>query len=237
MGCGTDNTMRFVGNNSGIVGLSGGSLSLVNQLGDAIQGKFSYCLVPMFSQSNLSSKLNFGDNAIVSGGGTVSSPIVPPNDQQSSIFYYLHLEGFSVGDTKVDFGSPSSQPAGNIIIDSGTTLTLLPPDVYSNLESAVAEQVKHTRVQDPTQQLSLCYQVDSSENLEVPVITAHFTGGDIKLNPLNTFVQLSQTISCLAFTASETLSIFGNVAQQNLLVGYDIQNKLINFKSTDCTKQ
>ncbi|KAK7314198.1 hypothetical protein VNO77_39411 [Canavalia gladiata] len=235
VGCGTDNTVSFQGKSSGVVGLGGGPVSLISQLNSSIGGKFSYCLEPIFSESNSSSKLNFGDAAVVSGHGTVSTPIVP-QDQQ--VFYYLTLEALSVGKNRIEFGSSSSESSGegNIIIDSGTTLTILPNDVYSKLESAVADAVHLEPVQDPTRRLSLCYKV-RFDQLDVPVITAHFSGADVQLNAINTFVEVADGILCFAFTSSENGAIFGNLAQQNLLVGYDLQKNTVSFKPTDCTKQ
>ncbi|KAK7283923.1 hypothetical protein RIF29_13672 [Crotalaria pallida] len=232
IGCGHSNTGTFRGEGSGIVGLANGPLSLISQLNSSIQGKFSYCLVPALSSGNFSSKLNFGDDAVVSGEGTVSTPMI-----LDEIFYYLTLKGFSVGSKRIEFGSSSSSSEGNIIIDSGTTLTLLPDDVYSELESAVAAEIKSKRVDSPNQFLNLCYKSTEREKLVVPLITAHFSGADVGLNDLNTFVQVSEDVACFAFRPDSRLSIFGNLAQQNLLVGYDLQNKAILFKPTDCTKQ
>ncbi|CAJ1932632.1 unnamed protein product [Sphenostylis stenocarpa] len=233
IGCGHDNTGTYDANGSGIVGLSLGPISLITQLNSTVEGKFSYCLAPFISRrSNSSSKLNFGDAAVVSGKGTVSTPIV---QRQGEIFYFLTLKGFSVGNTKVDFGSSSSESGGegNIIIDSGTTLTLLPEHVYSNLESAVADAVKLKRVDDPKRFFSLCYETTSNE-VDFPGITAHFKDADVLLNATNTFVQVADGVICFAFRSSTT-AIFGNVVQQNYLVGYDLEHQTVSFKPTDCT--
>ncbi|XP_050914412.1 aspartic proteinase CDR1-like [Lathyrus oleraceus] len=242
IGCGTDNTVSFKGRSSGIVGLGGGPVSFITQLGSSIGGKFSYCLPPSSLTSgfsNATSKLNFGDAAIVSGTGVVSTPIITKN---SDIFYYLTLESFSIGSKRVEFASSSSTNAageggeGNIIIDSGTTLTLLPTDIYSEVESEIAKVVKLERVDDPDNVFSLCYTL-TSEEPDFPVITAHFEGADVVLQPISTFVQISDGIACLAFQASQDLSIFGNLAQQNFLVGYDLEAKKVSFKPTDCSKE
>ncbi|XP_019424967.1 PREDICTED: aspartic proteinase CDR1-like [Lupinus angustifolius] len=235
IGCGNSNTLVFEGEGSGIVGLGNGPVSLITQLGSTIQGKFSYCLGPTFSGTNSPSKLNFGDDAVVSGDGAISTPMFV-----EEVFYYLTIEAFSVGNKKVKFGSSSGRGSrsGNIIIDSGTTLTLLPDDVYSNLELAVAETVKLERVKAPSKLLSLCYASPSSGKLQFPIITVHFTGGDVQLNALNTFVKVSNDVICFAFApTNQPVSIFGNLAQQNLLVGYDLQKKTLSIKPTDCTKQ
>ncbi|KAG4384020.1 hypothetical protein GLYMA_13G198900v4 [Glycine max] len=235
IGCGRNNTVSFEGKSSGIVGLGNGPVSLINQLrrrSSSIGRKFSYCLASM---SNISSKLNFGDAAVVSGDGTVSTPIVTHDPK---VFYYLTLEAFSVGNNRIEFTSSSFRfgEKGNIIIDSGTTLTLLPNDIYSKLESAVADLVELDRVKDPLKQLSLCYR-STFDELNAPVIMAHFSGADVKLNAVNTFIEVEQGVTCLAFISSKIGPIFGNMAQQNFLVGYDLQKKIVSFKPTDCSKQ
>lgn len=234
IGCGHNNIGTYQGQSSGIVGLGNGLLSLRNQLGTLVGSKFSYCLVPIFSDPNISSKLNFGDNAVVSGYGTVSTPLV---QRSGKVSYYLTLEAFSVGNNRVEFRSTSfgSSEEGNIIIDSGTTLTRLPNDVYFRVESAVIEVVNHERTEDPFKLSRLCY-ITTSRQLEVPIITAHFMGADIQLNPLNTFVQVDDDVACFDFLPTQGYPIFGNLAQQNFLIGYDFQNNVISFKPTDCTK-
>jgi len=237
IGCGTNNIMSYEGIDSGIVGLGGGPVSFITQLGSSTGGKFSYCLAPLFfvtnTESNMASKLNFGDAAIVSGDGVVTTPIVK---KDSIIFYYLTLEAFSVGNKRVEIGGPpNGDNEGNIIIDSGTTLTLLTKDDYSNLKSAVVDIVKLERVDDPTQTLDLCYSV-KAEGYDFPLITANFKGADVNLHPISTFVPVAAGVFCLAFASSQIGVIFGNLAQQNLLVGYDLQQKTVSFKATDCTK-
>ncbi|KAI4332290.1 hypothetical protein L6164_017212 [Bauhinia variegata] len=236
IGCGHQNGGTFDKKGSGIVGLGGGSLSLITQMGSSVSGKFSYCLVPLLSKSNATSELNFGQNAAVSGSGTVSTPLMK---KDPDTFYYLTLNGFSVGTKRLNFEanqtSSKAVQEGNIIIDSGTTLTLLPVDLYSDLESQVKAQIKQDPVQDPSGLLSLCYRA-SSGTFNAPVITAHFDGGDVVLNPLNTFIAVSEDVVCFAFSTIEIGAIFGNIAQMNFLVGYDIENKAVSFKPADCTK-
>ncbi|KAL4301899.1 hypothetical protein GQ457_10G014690 [Hibiscus cannabinus] len=75
IGCGHNNDGTFNEKTSGIIGLGGGKVSLISQLGASIAGKFSYCLLPI-SETGISSKMNFGSNAVVSGPGVVSTPLV-----------------------------------------------------------------------------------------------------------------------------------------------------------------
>ncbi|KAI4332304.1 hypothetical protein L6164_017226 [Bauhinia variegata] len=234
IGCGHSNDGTFNDKGSGIVGLGSGSVSLVSQLGSSIGGKFSYCLVPIFTNSNISSKLSFGDNAIVSGPGTVSTPIVP---RDTDTFYYLTLEAISVGENRIEFGGLSNEGAakGNIVIDSGTTVTILPDEFYSRLESAVGNLVQLERVEDPQEFLSLCYRA-KLEEMEIPIITAHFMGADIKLTAVNSFIEVTEEVTCFAFRSIQNGAVFGNLAQVNFHVGYDLEKKTVSFKPEDCTK-
>nr|POE91558.1 aspartic proteinase cdr1 [Quercus suber] len=234
IGCGLNNSLTSGVTGSGIVGLGGGPASLVSQLHSSIGGKFSYCLVPfIYSQDKTSSKLNFGSHAVVSGFGTVSTPLVL--HKRPHTYYYLTLEAMSVGNKRLELSSSSAfgGSKGNIIIDSGSTVTYFPAEFYSKFESAVAEEINFQRIDDPSHSLSLSY--NNSDDIHVPGITAHFSGADVKLNPTTTFWPITDELVCLAFQAGQQ-SIFGNLAQSNVLVGYDRVEKTVSFKPMDCTK-
>ena len=216
---------------SRIVGLGGSATSLVSQLGTSIAGKFSYCLVP-FDKPATTSKLNFGTNVVVSGPGVVTTPLATG---EADVYYTLTLEAISVGPTKIT--STSAKATGrNIIIDSGTTLTMLPSDLYTGFEAALKAQIKLRVVNDPQKTYSLCF--DHPESIfKVPTIIAHFTGGaDVTLSTPYTYAG-DETITCMAFIpAGDSVAIFDNLAQADHLVGYDIVKKTVSFKPTDCTK-
>nr|XP_023917952.1 aspartic proteinase CDR1-like [Quercus suber]POF03477.1 aspartic proteinase cdr1 [Quercus suber] len=231
IGCGHDNTGVFNKKGSGIVGLGGSAISLVSQLSTSIAGKFSYCLVP-FDKPAATSKLNFGTNAVVSGPGVVTTPL---GTGETDVYYTLALKAISVGPTKISTASATAA-GGNIIIDSGTTLTFLPSDMYTGFEAALKAQIKLRVVPDPQNTFNLCF--DSPEStFKVPTIIAHFAGGaDVTLSATYTFLG-DETISCMAFApAGDSVAIIGNLAQADQLVGYDIVKRTVSFKPTDCTK-
>ncbi|XVF30476.1 hypothetical protein REPUB_Repub16aG0061300 [Reevesia pubescens] len=229
IGCGHNNDGTFNEKTSGIIGLGGGDVSLISQLGTSIAGKFSYCLLPV-SKAGESSKMNFGSNAIVSGVGTVTTPLTK---KSPNTFYFLTLDAVSVGSKRINFTSSFfGSDGGNIIIDSGTTLTLVPEDFYSELESALSSQINATRVNGP-EGLNLCF--DASTEFAVPDITVHFTDADVKLKPLNTFVLVSNGVACFTISPNKDFAIYGNLAQMNFLVGYDTKMQTVSFKPTDCS--
>ncbi|GFP88586.1 aspartic proteinase cdr1 [Phtheirospermum japonicum] len=224
-GCGFQNGGLFGGGESGIVGLGGGNVSLIRQLGPLAQGKFSYCLVPLSSGGSSPSRLNFGANAVVSGNGVVSTPLVR---KQPDTFYFLTLEGITVGNKRLDYYD------GNVIIDSGTTLTLLPFHLYGRVEKELNGSISLKRIKDPINALELCYAT-RKDDIEHPPVTFHFTDADVKLKTENIFVRTSNVSLC--FAAQPVLlgfGIYGNLAQINYLVGYDLEKRSVSFRPTQC---
>ncbi|XP_022942027.1 aspartic proteinase CDR1-like [Cucurbita moschata] len=236
IGCGHVNGGTFSEDTSGIIGLGGGPLSLISQMRKiaAVKRRFSYCLPTFFSDKNVTGKISFGKKAIVSGRKVVSTPLVL---KEPNTFYYLTLEAMSVANKRFKAANNMSTAVeqGNILIDSGTTLTILPQNLYKGVASTLAHVVKAKRVNDPTGVLDLCFAACSVDHLNIPVITAHFAGNaDVKLLPLNTFAMVADNVACLAFVPSANFAIFGNLAQVNFLVGYDLERKRLSFKYNVC---
>jgi hypothetical protein len=93
-GCGTDN-LGGTDNSSGLVGMGRGPLSLVSQLDVT---RFSYCCM-QFNDTTTSSPLFLGASASLSPAAK-SMPFVPNSGgPRRSSYYYLSLEGITVGDT------------------------------------------------------------------------------------------------------------------------------------------
>ncbi|KAH0644306.1 hypothetical protein KY284_032190 [Solanum tuberosum] len=119
--------------------------------------------------------------------------------------------------------SPISQPSydrGNIIIDSGTTLTYVPDVFFLNLELLLMRSINATRKDGTYGGLDLCYESNENGTIDVPKIDAHFTNADLELSTSNIFTQVEE----------------GNLAQANFLIGYDLKANRVSFKRTDCTK-
>ncbi|XP_047938148.1 aspartic proteinase CDR1-like [Salvia hispanica] len=242
VGCSHMTRGSFSPSTSGIVGLGGGRESLVRQMGPSIGGRFSYCLQVPSSSGKKASKMHFGDRAVVSGAGAVTTPIVLKN---TGSLYYLTLLGMSVGNKRFNLESSMSILGGNIVIDSGTTLTFLPRDVYSKVEVELKRRVSLKQIDDPHKAMKLCYDVTNAKDVDakIPEITVHFKGADVKLKRHNafimtvkkSFIMASKKVMCLAFAPADVVPIYGNIAQMNFLVGYDLVRKTVSFEPTDCT--
>ncbi|KAK1426452.1 hypothetical protein QVD17_15124 [Tagetes erecta] len=235
-GCSFSNDGIFRPNWNGIVGLGGGDFSLVSQIRAYVPGKFWYCLIPYpvtNELTNKTSKMTFGRYDL--GPDVVSTPLV---ENYPNTFYYVTLEGISVGNTRIHFSDKAnfSKPLekGNMIVDSGTTLTVLPTQLYEGVEAAFKKAINVRTMKDPQKVLSLCYR--SAKVSFVPNVTMHFEGADVVLNRDNLFVTVSKHIMCLAFQPSTGLSVMGNLAQINYMLGFDLEKEVLSFKRTDCEK-
>ncbi|KAL2331039.1 hypothetical protein Fmac_018620 [Flemingia macrophylla] len=228
-GCGLVNNLTYRSSDrvTGLVGLGGGPLSLVSQIGDQIGHKFSYCLLPY--NSNTTSKLKFGSEATVTGNGVVSTPLIIKPEVPT--FYFLNLESIAIGQKVVSTG----QSDGNIIIDSGTPLTYIEETFYSNFVASLQEVLDVEATQDLPFPFNFCFP--HRENMAFPDISFQFTGAKVSLNPKN-LLFLAEDMLCLAVVPSTLsgISIFGNIAQIDFQVEYDLEGKKVSFAPTDCSK-
>ncbi|CAM6096328.1 unnamed protein product [Calypogeia fissa] len=234
----------------GLVGLGQGLISFPSQLGSVFENKFSYCLVNRSLAAIQSSPLLFGSDA------------VPDLELQYTpmmcnvyypYYYYVGLEGISVGGVAVNFESSALEidPYGNrgTIIDSGTTFTYLDPLVFNPflaaIESKFPSSYHKAVLEEDLSYLELCYDVTGKPNYgeDLPAISlklANNTSWD--LAPENAWLLLEGisedgTITiCLSILrgAPGVFSIIGSTQQQDFYVLYDRVNDTIGFAKTDC---
>ncbi|KAL6848029.1 hypothetical protein ACP4OV_022157 [Aristida adscensionis] len=233
-GCSTYAAGTF--RSDGLVGLGGGAFSLVSQLGGAMRfgRRFSYCLVP-FAAADASSALNFGARAVVSEPGAATTPMVA---SEVAAYYTVALESVSIG------GRTVASRRSRIIVDSGTTLTYLDAALLGPLVAELKRRIGLPRAPSPEKMLELCYDVSGRREEEgwgVPEVMLGFAGGAaVALRPENTFLVVEEGTLCLAVvpvTEAQPVSILGNVAQQNLHVGYDLDKRTVTFAAADCTRR
>ncbi|XP_038718055.1 aspartic proteinase CDR1-like [Tripterygium wilfordii] len=218
-GCGHQNYGDFNSRVQGVVGLGRGLLSLVSQLKTQIDHTFSYCLLPR--KTTNASKLKFGLGAKIHGTRVVSTPIVdkdPPN------YYHLTLESISIGEDT----TKTRQSPGNIIIDSGTTLTILHSSLYNDLEEIIRRVIGINPEADVSKKFSLCYGTRSIAHIKLPTMVFHFSGADLHLPTINTFIRFSDLV-CMLIVPDNKTSIFGNMAQVNFQVEYDLLERKVSF--------
>uniref|UniRef100_A0A803L0G0 Peptidase A1 domain-containing protein n=1 Tax=Chenopodium quinoa TaxID=63459 RepID=A0A803L0G0_CHEQI len=224
-GCGMDQQGSVGTQGEGIVGLGTGPSSLISQLGSKINYKFSYCLAPL--TSDVSSKLTFG--ADVTGSEVVSTPF---KIGERPTYYLLNLDSISVEGRDNPVQIPVRM---DVIIDSGTTLTMLPSNIYIDLRAALVNAIGLSTIPSPIEDYDLCYNTESLGQFSPPNVAFQFQGAEVVLKTINTFRQIEDNVSCLAMLATDGTPIFGNIAQVNFEVGYDLQAKQVSFAPAECT--
>ncbi|XP_076899540.1 aspartic proteinase CDR1-like [Bidens hawaiensis] len=227
----------FTPNVSGRIGLGRGPLSLVSQLKPAIQGKFSYCLMPCGSSKP--SKIYFGEHVNMSGPNVVSTPL-KRNDY--STLYSVHLTDLLVGNKSILSQNhnhtryQSDNEKGNMVIDIDMAMTFLPKDLYDPFIASMTKAIRAKPIHIPRQftDYDICYKDLSLDS--VPNLTLRFTGGaNVEVPPTNMFMELQKGMTCLAIiSTSNTEGILGNLFQTNLMVGFDLIKQKVYFKPTDC---
>ncbi|KAG5589177.1 hypothetical protein H5410_039691 [Solanum commersonii] len=104
------------------------------------------------------------------------------------------------------------------------------------LASLLMHSINATRKDGTYGGLDLCYE-SREWYYDVPKIVAHFTNADLELSTSNIFTQVEEGIVCLTIVpGGNQISILGNMAQANFLIGYDLKANKLSFKPTDCTK-
>ncbi|KAK9144119.1 hypothetical protein Sjap_004022 [Stephania japonica] len=229
-GCGHNDSGTFSDRETGIIGLGGGPVSFISQIGPKIGWKFSYCLVPGNTSLNT---MTFGGS--ISGEGVVTTLLIRAEDET---YYFVTLDAISVANKRrIPYNySAQANNTGNTFIDSGSFFTVLPTGLYNEVESDLREAVALKGV--TLGGLKLCYKSESLEGF--PDITFHFRGADVVLKPVNYFIRPDgyETLLCLSLLpVNGTTTIIGNRAQINFEIGYDLEANMVSFKPADCTKQ
>ncbi|KAL6531990.1 hypothetical protein OROGR_013960 [Orobanche gracilis] len=222
MGCRRDNTGLF-----GIGGLGASNLSLVSQFGDQNGLMFSYCLTSSLF-SNKTGKLTFQSNSTILTGSPnlVSIPL----SIQDKEYYTVILEAISINR---DYENQVYPRVRSMTIDSGSTLTLLDPELYDELEAMVINSIPEACMDDPPLPFSLCYEEVLDDVLD---LNFHFEGDAIvQFLPDNMFTTTGdEDLYCLTIIRSPEgeKPILGNTAQVDYKVEFDLIGKKVTFDPT-----
>eukprot|EP00250_Pteridium_aquilinum_P017488 c23654_g1_i2 orf=635-1966(-) len=163
-GCGQVQSGNFLNNGApdGLLGLGLGAIALPNSLAKAglVRNSFSMCF-----ESDGSGRILFGDEGLASQQTT---PFLPLNGTR--VRYAVGLDLILVGSSTI------TQRGIDIIVDSGTSFTYLPKEVYSAVTTEFDVQVSEKRVVMSDVPWQFCYKT-SNDDVQVPAISLVFKGG------------------------------------------------------------
>ncbi|KAK1276993.1 putative aspartic protease [Acorus gramineus] len=227
-GCAHTNVVRSPGAwadgvRAGIAGMNRAPLSLVSQLD---QPAFAYCLLGQPQQS-MTTRVQIGTSPRMWGNST---------QMLAGRNYIVLLEHISLGAQRVvDF------PSGHMVmLDSGTTMTYLEPELFNPVLNMVKGLVKGFEVIRDSRGLSeLCYRATTKELVEagLPVIKLWFMGGArLEMNVESLFLEVVESVVCISLRRSPYgQTLIGNLVQQNNVVGYDLKGGRIYMSGAfDC---
>lgn len=254
----------------GVAGFGRGALSMTTQLANAapeIGNHFSYCLAShsfdttrVKRPSPLILGRYFSTQKVEDGEiGMVFTPML--ENPKHPYFYCVGLEGVSVGTKRID--SPASlkrvdrKGNGGMVVDSGTTFTMLPKKFHESVVSEFRARVdsvykRASDIEDNTG-LSPCYYIhDGNVGRSVPKLVFHFGGNSSVVMPRKNYFyefidggddgKRKRKVGCLMVMdggdeaeSSGPAGLFGNYQQQGFEVVYDLEEKKLGFAKRKCS--
>lgn len=263
----------------GVAGFGRGALSLPAQLASTspqIGNHFSYCLVSHSfdtARARMPSPLILGrfnsvgenkDKRMDSlGNDFVYTPML--ENPKHPYFYCVGLEGVSIGKKKiaapVNLRRVDGRGHGGMVVDSGTTFTMLPPGFYDSVVSEFDARVGsvYKRASDVEERTGLapCYYIGGGEDVKVssnevvPQMLLHFGGNSSVVMPRRNYFheflyggddgKVRRKVGCMMLMnggdESESggpAGLFGNYQQQGFEVVFDLEKGRVGFARRKC---
>ncbi|KAF5737956.1 protein ASPARTIC PROTEASE IN GUARD CELL 2-like [Tripterygium wilfordii] len=234
IGCGHMNQGMFVGA-AGLLGLGGGSMSLVGQLAGQTGDAFGYCLVTRGSGS--SGSLELGRKAMPVGATWI--PLI--RNPQAPSLYYVGLSGLGVGGTRLpvseDVFRLTELGYGGVVMDTGTAVTRLPTVAYVAFRDAFINETGDLPRVSGLSIFDTCYDLSGFVSIQVPTVSFYFSSGPILTLPARNFLIPTDDSGtfCFAFAPSPSgLSIIGNIQQEGIQISFDGANGFVGFGPNVC---
>ncbi|TKY70835.1 Aspartic proteinase nepenthesin-1 [Spatholobus suberectus] len=247
---------------TGVAGFGRGILSLPAQLATLspqLGNRFSYCLVShSFDRERVQEPSplilgrydGFGGNSEFVYTSMLWNPKHP-------YFYCVGLAGISVGRKTIPapemLRRVDRRGDGGVVVDSGTTFTMLPASLYNSVVGEFERRVgrvqkRASEVEDKTG-LGPCYFLEGL--VEVPTVTLHFVGNDssVVLPRGNYFYEfldgadgVRRKVGCMmlmnggddAELSGGPGATLGNYQQQGFEVVYDLEKQRVGFAKRQC---
>lgn len=173
-------------------------------------------------------------------------------------FYTVGLIGISVGKRTIPapemLRRVNNRGDGGVVVDSGTTFTMLPEGFYNSVVDEFDRRVgrvnKRARKVEEKTGLAPCYYLNAVA--EVPVVTLRFAGGNssVVLPRKNYFYEFldgsderkgKRRVGCLMLMnggdegeLSGPGATLGNYQQQGFEVVYELEEKRVGFAKRHC---
>ncbi|XP_043700194.1 aspartic proteinase NANA, chloroplast-like [Telopea speciosissima] len=237
-----------MGKADGIFGLGFNSHGFVSNIYKNFQGKFSYCLMDQYNTKNLSNYLTFGNR---------NPQEMPPNMQYAVLgtigdHFGVTVEGIYVDGVKLNISDEvwNIEKGGGMMVDSGFSLTAWVPVAYDPIIAALENPLKGKFTSVKFEGFDSCFKVPQNNNNAtmyeslVPKFEIQFLSG-VRLKPAvrTYFIDVDDTgVKCFGFNrapegdaSGSSISILGNIMQQNHMWEFDILGDRLGFAPSSCS--
>ncbi|KAJ9567926.1 LOW QUALITY PROTEIN: hypothetical protein OSB04_003892 [Centaurea solstitialis] len=168
----------------------------------------------------------------VSYTNLLSNPMMPT-------FYFLNLTGISIGGVSLQDPSFGKR---EMLIDSGTVITRLPPSIYKVVKSEFLNQFSgFPKAPGPFPSWIPALIYLATKKVEIPTVKLHMAN-DVKFTVDVTgilyFAKIDASQVCLALAGlsdEEEIGIIGNYQQKNTRVVYNTKEFTLGFAKETCT--
>ncbi|KAL8266465.1 hypothetical protein R6Q59_003809 [Mikania micrantha] len=260
----------------GVAGFGRGALSLPAQLAEFsphLGSQFSYCLVSHSFDADRVQQLSplilgrvdsrIGENKQKRVGNPqhddfAYTPML--ENSKHPYYYYVGLEAITVGNRRLpapeNMKTIDGKGNGGMVVDSGTTYTMLPEIFYNSIVSEFGKRLnsgyKRARSVEDRSGLSPCYYVArSGVKGVVPQLVLHFGGNSSVLMPRRNYFyefmdggddgKVKRNVGCMMLMnggyfpdSGGPAGLLGNYQQQGLEVVYDLLKKRVGFAKRKC---
>lgn len=208
----------------GVMGLGPGDISVPSLLAKAglIQNCFSLCF-----DENDSGRILFGD---IGHASQQSTPFLPI--QGTYVAYFVGVESYCVGNSCL------KRSGFKALVDSGSSFTYLPSEVYNELVSEFDKQVNAKRISFQEGLWDYCYNASSQELHNIPAIQLKFPRNQnfVVHNPTYS-IPHHQGFTMFCLSLQPTDDSYGIIGQ-NFMIGYrmvfDIENLKLGWSNSSC---
>ncbi|KAH6777180.1 hypothetical protein C2S52_007386 [Perilla frutescens var. hirtella] len=239
VGCSESSLGQSLEAGDGVIGLGYSNYSLALKTAHKFGGKFSYCLVDHLSPRNVSSYLIFGSHKHVN----ISVMRMRYTELVLGVinpFYAVNIKGISIGGSMLQIPAETwnLNGTGGVIVDSGTSLTVLTQPAYQPVMAALNGSLQaFQRLDLDIGPLEYCFNSTAFNDTVVPRLEFHFVDGATFQPPVKSYViDAAPGVKCLGFApaASPGASVIGNIMQQNHFWEFDIANSRLGFATSSC---
>ncbi|XP_050214862.1 aspartic proteinase-like protein 1 isoform X2 [Mercurialis annua] len=226
LGCGRKQTGGYLDGAApdGVMGLGPGDISVPSLLAKAglIPKSFSLCF-----DVNGSGTILFGDLGHTS---QKSTPLLPLQGRYDA--YLIEVESYCVGNSCLE------QSGFKALVDSGSSFTYLPTDVYNKIVLEFDKQVNAERISSQGGPWNYCYNVSSKQLNDIPAMRLQFLMNQSLLIHNSTYyVPQNQEFTVFCLTLQPIDYNYGIIGQ-NYMTGYrvvfNMEDLKLGWSSSNC---